>query len=305
VLVGTAVMVYQYSQQIGNVVTAMAQNWGELVRHQTDFATAEEVLATAPPPPVLSAPLPPAWREIRVEDLVFTHPRAPGGAPTLDGVSLVLRRGARIALIGASGSGKSSLIRVLAGVHPAARVTYGVDGVARPDVFDLSEVAIVIPQDAEVFDATLEQNVTMGVAHAPEAVQRACARAGFSAVVEALPDGLQTMICERGLNLSGGQKQRLALSRGLLAARHASIVLLDEPTSQLDPVSEAALYDALFAELGDACIVSAVHRLHLLPRFDTVVLLEAGRVVDAGGYEELLARQPSFRAALRLLDSVA
>jgi ABC-type multidrug transport system fused ATPase/permease subunit len=305
VLVGTAVMVYQYSQQIGNVVGSMASHWGDLVRYQTDYATADEILSVKHSKPTSPVRLSPSWREIRIDDLLFTHPRAPEGRPTLDRISLVLRRGERIALVGTSGSGKSSLMRVLAGVHPPERVTYGVDGVARPDLRDLSELAVVIPQDPEVFDATLEQNVTMGIDYPADSVWLACKRAGFVAVVDSLPEGLQTMVRERGLNLSGGQKQRLALSRGLLAARDASIVLLDEPTSNLDPLSEAAIYDALFAELEDACIVSAVHRLHLLPRFDTVVLLDGGRVVDAGTYDELVARQPRLRAALRPLDSVA
>ncbi len=107
VLVGTAVMVYQYSQQIGGVVSALASHWGDLVRHQTDFATAEEILAATPSGPSSAAGLRATWQEIRVDDLVFTHPRAPRGRPTLDCISLVLRRGARVALIGESGSGKS------------------------------------------------------------------------------------------------------------------------------------------------------------------------------------------------------
>jgi len=143
--------------------------------------------------------------EIRLENLLFTHPRAPKGRPTLDGVSLVLRRGARIALVGESGSGKSSLMRVLSGLHPAQRVTYTVDRVARPDVSDLGELAVVIPQDPEVFDASLEQSVTMGIEHAADAVRSACKRAGFWPVVDALPQGLKTRVSERGLNLSGGQ----------------------------------------------------------------------------------------------------
>jgi ABC-type multidrug transport system fused ATPase/permease subunit len=113
-------------------------------------------------------------------------------------------------------------------------------------------------------------------------------------VLEGLPDGLATVITERGANLSGGQRQRLALARGLLAASGASLVFLDEPTSSIDPVTEARIYEGVLASLGHACVVSAIHRLHLLSRFDTIVLLDKGRAIDAGSLDELLARQPLF-----------
>ncbi|HLO77300.1 MAG TPA: ATP-binding cassette domain-containing protein, partial [Magnetospirillum sp.] len=100
---------------------------------------------------------------------------------------------------------------------------------------------------------------------------------------------------ERGFDLSGGQKQRLALARGLLAARQSSLLLLDEPTSALDPVTEARVTQGILDGHPDATVVASVHRLHLLPRFDRVVLMERGRVVDSGTVEDLLARQPLFQ----------
>src|SRR5262249_42285558 len=145
-------------------------------------------------------------------------------------------------------------------------------------------------------ESSIGQNVTIGVEHDPAAIRRALDTAGFTPVLARLPHGLETGIKERGVNLSGGEKQRLALARGILAAAGSSLVMLDEPTSSLDPETEAGIYDRLLAACPDACIVSAVHRLHLLPRFDTIVLLERGRVVDAGGLRQLLARQPAFRA---------
>jgi ATP-binding cassette subfamily B protein len=295
VLVGTAVMVYQYSQQIGNVVGAMASHWGELVRHQTDLAAADEILEA---PTKETAPLQASadWKEIRVDALRFQHPRALRGAPTLDGVSIVLPRGARIAVVGESGSGKSSLLRVLAGLHRADEARVFVDGLLRPGVHDVCEQAVLIPQDPEIFENTLEHNITMGLERSPEEFQRACALACVSSVSQDLPAGLSTHIAERGMNLSGGQKQRIALARGLLAAKDASLVLLDEPTSSIDAVTERMIYDGIFGALGEACIVSSVHRLHLLPRFDRVILLHQGRVLDTGTWSELHQRQPVFRA---------
>jgi ABC-type multidrug transport system fused ATPase/permease subunit len=159
-----------------------------------------------------------------------------------------------------------------------------------------------VPQEPEIFEADVRANLTLGVARSDADLSRACAIACLGPVLDALPGGLDATISERGANLSGGQRQRLALARGLLAASRASLILLDEPTSSIDPVTEATIYEGVLAAVPDACIVSSIHRLHLLPRFDTVVLLDAGRVVDTGTLDELLARQPLFQQMWRGYD---
>ncbi|WP_207455434.1 ABC transporter ATP-binding protein [Azospirillum sp. SYSU D00513] len=295
---GTAVMVHQYSQQIGTVVTSMATHWQELVRFQADVGEADAILDAAPRAGA-GAAVPADWREIRVEDLSFHHAAAGGDRrkiPSLDGVSLTLRRGQRVALIGESGSGKSTLLRVLAGLYAADRVRIAVDGVAMPELADLGSAATLVPQEPQIFDSSVRQNITMGIAYPDGELVRACRLAQLGPVLETLPSGLDTPIAEGGVNLSGGQRQRLALARGILASRDSGLVMLDEPTSSVDPATELRIYDALLAEFGEACVVSAIHRLHLLRHFDLVVLMERGRVVDSGGMDELLARQPLFRA---------
>jgi ABC-type multidrug transport system fused ATPase/permease subunit len=299
ILLGTAVMVHQYSQQIGNVVGSMATNWQDLVRYQTDIGSADEIMEAQARPSSSALPVPGDWTEIRVDGLEFTHAgrrgHAPTLSPTLSDVSLTLRRGGRIAFIGESGSGKSTLLRILAGLYEADRVAISIDGAGRPDLRDLAPVATLIPQDPEVFEGTLTQNITMGISWRPEAVERACDLACLAPVIARLPAGLNSEITERGLNMSGGQKQRLALARGILASRDSSLIMLDEPTSSMDPMTEARIYDNLLAEFPDACIASSIHRLHLLNRFDTIVWMADGKVVDMGSLAELLNRQPAFR----------
>lgn len=111
----------------------------------------------------------------------------------------------------------------------------------------------------------------------------------------ALPQGLETVLTERGVNLSGGQKQRLALARGILAAQSSSVLLLDEPTSSLDAVTKTHVFSELRNAVPDAAIIASVHRLNLLPRFDRVVLMDDGAILDCGTVDELLERQPLFR----------
>ena len=298
VMVGTAVMVYQYSQQIGDVVGTLATHWQGVVRAHTDLNGADEIL-DAESRHGLKGDVSPSWREIAVTGLTFRHPNHRSPAPTLDDVSLTLPRGARVALVGESGSGKSSLMRVLSGLYDADRVSIAVDGQPDPELAGLGTISTLIPQDPEIFENTVAQNITMGLDYSAEEVERACDLACLTPILDRMPQGLETVIVERGGNLSGGQKQRLALARGILAAKRSSVIMLDEPTSSLDPATEARVYANLMAEFPDASIVSSIHRLHLLTRFDIVVFMRDGRIADAGTLDQLIARQPRFREMWR------
>jgi len=291
--VGTAVVVHQYSQQVGTVVGAMAMHWHELVRQKTEVADVDPILST-PVRPIDASAVPNAWQHILVEDLRFVHPRTVGGRPTLDDLSFELRRGERIALVGVSGAGKTSLLRILAGLTDPERISIYVDGARRPDLKHLGSISLLLPQDPEVFESSVRENITMGLPCQATEIERACELAGFSKVVAQLSHGYESAISERGLNLSGGQKQRLALARGLLAAKDAAMVLLDEPTSNMDVVTEAQIYERLMPALVGACLISSVHRLHLLAHFDTVILMEQGRIIDRGRPHEVRSRHPGF-----------
>jgi ABC-type bacteriocin/lantibiotic exporter with double-glycine peptidase domain len=240
----------------------------------------------------------PDWQQIALRGGEYAYTRADGRPAGVFGVHLTLQRGERIALVGPSGSGKSTLLRMLAGLYDTQKGHYEVDGAVQAGVRHLGAVATLIPQEAEVFEATVLDNITFGVPFDERALDDALHVSAFDAVAGSLPGGLATPITERGFNLSGGQRQRLALARGVLAARSASassIVLLDEPTSALDPVTEARIHRRLDAAFPSATIVASVHRMSLLAHFDRVVLMVAGRVVDSGSVADLLDRQPHFR----------
>jgi ABC-type bacteriocin/lantibiotic exporter with double-glycine peptidase domain len=297
-------MVFQYTQQAGGVISAIALFYQSFTRYQVDFASAVPILTTA----VEAGPrltLSPAaadrlknWYTVELTDLNFRHPHSRSKDPALQDISLRFQRGRRLALVGESGSGKSTLMRTLAGLYFAPKITLTVDGERMNHLHDLAEIAMLIPQDAEVFEDTLRQNLTMGQDCPPEVLAAIIDAAQLKSLVAELPDGLETQIAERGANFSGGQKQRIALARGLIAAWDASILFLDEPTSNLDAPTEAAVYEKIFELYAENCVVASVHRPHLLTRFHQVVFMVHGRIVDMGTAAELTKRQPAFRVSL-------
>ncbi len=293
ILIGTLFMIYQYAQQASGVLGAMASNFQNLSRTRTDFASAE-IIREAPQTQAPGTDLRTDWRQLALLDISFRHAGAERHG--IYHIDLVLQRGERVALVGPSGSGKSTLLRVMAGLYDAHDGAVAVDGVPRLGRRHLGELATLIPQEAEVFELTARDNITLGDEVASDALARAVHVAALDAVIAEQPDGLDTPMTERGSNFSGGQRQRLALARGFLAARNSSLLLLDEPTSALDALTEQRVHRRLERTYPDACIVAAVHRMSLLEHFDRVVFMVDGRIVDSGTADELSERQPVFAA---------
>jgi ATP-binding cassette, subfamily B, bacterial len=308
-MLGSVYMVWEYASQAGGVISALASHFQTFARQHADHASADPIREATNVRPAgdRASPLTSTgqtWDRLELRELTFRHPAARGELPTLDHVTLSLERGKRYALIGSSGSGKSTLLRVLAGLYEAQRIV--VDRTHAPAIMCPIEAArlmrnttTLIPQDAEVLEATLAENLALceGVAGVPPRSRYAHALelARVSDFVESGEAGLESTIAERGANWSGGQRARVALARGLLAAEGSTLVLLDEPTANLDPQTEAAVYDNLFLELGNACIVSSIHRLNLLDRFDEVLVMHNGRLVAQGRPAVLAAVSPDFR----------
>jgi len=185
---------------------------------------------------------------------------------------------------------------VLAGLYPAERVALTLDdGPIRVSPAETAHFlrarATLIPQDAEVYEGTLGENLglceSVGGPPAPHAYAGALEAACAADFVQPTPLGLETPVAERAANWSGGQRSRIALARGILAACGSDLVLMDEPTASLDSATEARVYTNLFAAFTDACVVSSIHRLSLLERFDEVLVMQEGRLVAQGTSAEL------------------
>jgi ABC-type multidrug transport system fused ATPase/permease subunit len=303
-LVGSLVTLLGYVNQFTSVFHDLAAEYNRIVQYNTDVRTAdgieqafrEQHRADEKTDLALN------WQTLELGNLNFSHRASYSEehAPqSLHNLHIKLQRGKRIALIGESGSGKSTLLALLRGLYepePGSRLL--VDG-RESSLASLNETVTLFPQDPEIFENTIAYNLTLDLPFAPADIDAACRASYFSEVVKELPRGLESSIQERGVNLSGGQKQRLALARGILAAAESDVVLLDEPTSSVDPKTEALIYQRLFQAFSEKAMVSALHRLHLLHSFDYIYVLEQGRVVAEGTLAQLRQTSAEFQELWR------
>lgn len=294
VALGTVMMIYQYQSNLSNVVSNIGVYYGKLVQQANSLEALDEIDAAhvALARPHRNSVDAPAFQHISITNLALQRTRDTGISFALDVPRLTITRGEKIALIGTSGGGKSTLLCLLCGIYSVDRGDLAIDGAAQP-LSALNDIATLIPQDPEIFENTIRFNITLGVEASEAEVMRAVELSGFAPVLAQLPQGLATDIREKGVNLSVGQKQRLALARGFFAAAHSAMVLLDEPTSSVDLATEEQLFDGLFGAFPDKTIVASMHRLHLLPRFDRVWLMDNGRlVIDAPAQDALTQPGP-------------
>ena len=307
VLIGGVFMIYKYAEQASTVVGSAASHFQTFAHFRVNFASAYPIWNAPIRPDPVAAP-DADWTTIALHGVSYAHtsdtaPDDPAAeAKGIQRVDLAIHRGERIALVGPSGSGKSTLLRVMAGLYEADSGRMTVDGVAHLHVKPLAAMTTFVPQDPDVFEATVRENVAGDQEIDADALDRALRASALDAVLATMPAGLATPIAERGVNLSGGQRQRLGLARGILAASRSSLVLLDEPTSALDPLTEARIYGALRDAFPRSTVIASVHRMSALEHFDRVVLMADARVVDSGTIAEVRARQPLFAAMLQGVD---
>lgn len=307
-LIGGLVILMTYVERFTSVFHDIAWQYNQIVTYDTDVKTAQNITETYDGLHLSEQTnaLPENWQEVRIAGLNFSHQETPDGKAVqgLRQIAIRLPRGRRIAFIGESGSGKSTLLALLRGLYAGEPgVSVWVDGQAVPangqQLSTLADYVTLFPQEPEIFENTIEYNISLGLPCDAAEMAVICDIAHFSEVVAQLPKGLASSIQEKGVNLSGGQKQRLALARGIFAAKDSHIILLDEPTSSVDPKTEAKIYEKLFEAFSDKVIVSSLHRLHLLSRFDYVYVMENGHIVEEGTFEELRQHGPVFQELWR------
>jgi ABC-type multidrug transport system fused ATPase/permease subunit len=265
---------------------------------QRAVASGERVFELLDRAPRLTAPpdapaLPPGGGRVELRDVTFAYD---GDEPVLRGVDLDVEAGHTVAIVGPTGSGKTSLVMLIPRLYDVTGGAVFVDGadVRTVDPASLRHEVAIVSDDAFLFSAPLRENIAYARPEAgDDEVVAAAVRAGLGELVDDLPDGLDTLVGERGLTLSGGQRQRVAIARALLA--EPRILILDDATSSVDATTENQIKAALAEVMKGRTTFVIAHRLSTIALADEVVVLEDGRVAARGTHAELLDDSPLYR----------
>ncbi|MEY4695720.1 MAG: hypothetical protein RIT14_148 [Pseudomonadota bacterium] len=300
---GELVQFVIYAVMVAGAVGALSEIWGELQRaagateRLVELLAATDQVVDRPDPVALPRPV---RGEIVFDDVTFRYPARPE-VSALRGVSLTVRPGETVALVGPSGAGKTTILQLLMRFYDPQ------SGAVRLDHIDLRDMAradfrraiALVPQDPVIFATSARENIRFGRPEATDAEVEAAARAAAAHdFLVALPQGYDSYLGERGVMLSGGQKQRVAIARAIL--RDAKVLLLDEATSALDAESEQAVQAAVEQMSAGRSTLVVAHRLATVKRADRIVVFDQGRIVAEGTHDALVAEGGLYARLARL-----
>jgi ABC-type multidrug transport system fused ATPase/permease subunit len=272
--------------------TNMFMNWGRfLTQLQTSLSGAArffELLDIPTEEGSYDEKLKPNNSSIKIENMSFSYIE---GQKVFDAINLEVKEGSSVALVGSSGGGKSTLLKVLQGFykHQEGEILVGGIDIKQLSLGNLRDMFAYVSQDSYIFDGTIEENISYGCPKADRSgIERAAHMANAHEFISKMVDGYETKVGERGIKLSGGQRQRIAIARAIL--KNAPILLLDEATSSLDSESEKLVQDALEKLMKDRTSLIVAHRLSTIENADLIYVLENGNIIEQGNHQELLSK---------------
>ncbi len=307
---GTLIQFVIYAVIVASSVGSLSDIIGELQRaagateRLVELLRAEDTVRDPVTPRLLPRPV---SGRIAFDDVRFHYPTRPESS-ALDGVSLEVAPGETVALVGPSGAGKTTIIQLLLRFYDPVAGAIRIDGIDLREMArdDFRRAVALVPQDPVIFAATARENIRFGRPEASDAEVEAAARAAAAHdFLQALPEGYDTYVGERGVMLSGGQKQRIAIARAIL--RDAPILLLDEATSALDAESERAVQTAVEELSRGRTTLIVAHRLATVKKADRILVFEEGRIVASGSHADLVSEGGLYArlAKLQFTDGVA
>jgi ATP-binding cassette, subfamily B, bacterial len=302
---GGLIQFVSYTATIGGAIAALGSFYPELMGSIGATERVREILNRESEVDVKDVPMLPARRlsgDIELKNVHFRYPTRED-IEVLKGVDLTIKSGQKIALVGTSGAGKSTIMQLILRFHQATEGSIFVDGkdMASYDISDYRQNLALVPQEVLLFGGTIRENILYGKPDASDdEVIEAAKQSNSWEFISQFPDGLATIVGERGIKLSGGQRQRIAIARAIL--RNPSILLLDEATSSLDAESEKVVQDALNVLMEGRTSIIIAHRLATIREVDKIYVLDGGKIVEQGTHDELYEKERGIYAGLAKLQ---
>ena len=300
---GQLVTFIAYTAIIGGSIGSLGNFYTEIVTALGGTERIREILNEKTEVNVpLSINKPKVSGHIHFDNVYFEYPSRPE-MPVLRGIDMDIQPGEKIALVGQSGSGKSTIAALLMRLYPWQKGKITLDGkdISQIELSSYRSIFALVPQEVLLFGGTIRENILYGNPAASEDELLNAARISNSLeFIQSFPDGFQTIVGERGIKLSGGQRQRIAIARAVL--RNPDILILDEATSSLDAESEKVVQEALERLLEGRTAIIIAHRLATIRNVDCIYVLEEGRIVERGTHDELSLREEGIYSALARLQ---
>jgi ABC-type multidrug transport system fused ATPase/permease subunit len=290
-----------YFDKLREAATDFTDRFQLMIERKSSLARMMPLFWTDNRMPQGSRKFPAEWQAIHLHDAVFRY----GNKTAVGPLSLEVKRGEIVGITGRSGSGKSTLIKLLLGLYHLERGTLQIGNVAIDQIPHeelISNMAVAL-QETELFHLSLRENITMMRDTSPELLERACQIACLSDVIARLPNGLDTMVGERGYSLSGGERQRVGIARAI--CRNAPVLLLDEATSALDSSTEQMIMERLIREHnGDRTMLIVAHRISTLKDAHRILVFDQGRLIEQGSFQKLAEDTSSRFGMMHAIQSV-
>lgn len=289
--VGEIVIFYSYFENMRSVGDQVMNLYSDLIQSKSGIGRLLEVFQSR----IRTGKdgekdFPSNWKEMRISGGNFFYKPDTG----LKNINMKIGRGEKIGIVGKTGSGKSTVAKVMLGLYPLEKGRFEIDGV---NFYDISSEEIfknisVVPQDIEMFNMSLADNITIFRNVDESLLERAIIISRLQEVIDALPQGMDTVIGEKGYKLSGGERQRLAIARAI--CQESQILILDEATSSLDARTEKAIYESLERSFPEKTIIAVAHRTKTLQHTDKIYVFKDGTISEEGKYDELIKDEDSF-----------